>query len=200
MEESADRSGQAPGGIPPIGSASGAGHGDEAGPGPGDAGREEQANGGFAWEAFRIRTDRPNLFLNLNLYSWHFKKGDESEERVNDWPLGLGLTCELRRRANYIWSADGDLFFEDSNRDFAAALSSTFLWRTRFGNFGVRGGLLYKNNFIEDWGVPLGPVIFPVAQWEFKRFALKVLYIPGVRKSTDQQLFFQMLIPLGGPR
>jgi len=29
---------------------------------------------------------------------------------------------------------------------------------------------------------------------------LKVIYIPGLRKATDEQLFFQVLIPLGGPR
>ncbi len=48
--------------------------------------------------------------------------------------------------------------------------------------------------------MPLAPVIFPTLQWDLEFLALKVVYIPGIRKSTDQQLFFQILIPLGGPR
>jgi len=99
-----------------------------------------------------LRPDQPNLFLNLNGYAWHLKKGDESEEEVNDWPLGLGLTYELRRKENYIWTVDGDLFFVDSNNDFAAAFGSTILWRTKWISLGLRGGLLYKPNFVDEWG------------------------------------------------
>lgn len=154
--------------------------------------------GGFAW-TFRIRPDKPNLFLNLNGYAWHFKKGDESEQKVNDWPLGFGLTYELKRKKNYLWSVDGDLFFTDSNNDFAAALGSTILWRTGWIDIGARGGLLYKQNFVDDSGFPLGPVLLPTLQWELRYFALKVVYIPGIRKETDEQLFFQILFPLGGP-
>ncbi len=166
------------------------------------SGKEPPDTGGeddFEW-SLRIRPEKRNLFLNLNGYAWHFNKGDESEEKVNDWPFGVGMTYELRRREDYIWTVDGDLFFVDSNRDFAAAAGSSIFWRTPLVDLGLRGGLLYKKNFEEDWGVPLGPVLFPVLQWELKYFALKVLYIPPVRKSTDQQLFFQVLIPLGGPR
>jgi len=151
----------------------------------------------FEW-GFQIRPEKRNLFLNLNGYAWHLEKGDESEETVNDWPLGVGLTYELRRREDYIWTVDGDIFFVDSNRDFAAAVGSSIFWRTRFVDIGLRGGLLYKQNFAEDWGVPLAPVILPVLQWELKYFALKVIYIPGLRKETDEQFFFQVLIPLGG--
>jgi len=147
----------------------------------------------------KISPDRPNLFLNLNGYAWHLNKGDESEEEVNDWPLGLGLTYELRRKKNYIWTVDGDLFFVDSNNDFAAALGSTILWRNKIVDLGLRGGLLYKQNFVDDFGVPLGPVLLPVLQRDFGTFSLKIVYIPPVRKATDEQFFFQILIPLGSP-
>lgn len=153
---------------------------------------------GFEW-GLKIRPDQRNLFLNLNGYAWHLKKGDESEEKVNDWPLGLGLTYELKRKKSYIWTVDGDLFFVDSNNDFAAALGSTILWRTKIVDIGLRGGLLYKQNFVDEWGFPLGPVLLPTMQRDFKYFSLKVVYIPPVRKSTDEQFFFQVLIPLGGP-
>jgi len=149
---------------------------------------------------FTIDPDRPNLFLNLNGYAWHFEKGDESEEKVNDWPLGVGLTYELKRKKDYIWTVDGDLFFVDSNNDFAAAVASSILWRTGFIDIGARGGILYKQNFVDDWGVPLAPVILPFLQWESRYFAIKVIYIPPVRKSTDEQLFFQILVPLGQRR
>ncbi len=161
---------------------------------------EVEAKGGedFEW-GFKIRPDQPNLFLNLNGYAWHLNKGDESEEEVNDWPFGLGLTYELRRKKNYIWTVDGDLFFVDSNNDFAAAAGSTILWRTKIVDIGARGGLLYKQNFVDDWGFPLGPVLLPVLQRDFGYFSVKVVYIPPVRKATDEQFFIQLLIPLGGP-
>jgi len=160
--------------------------------------RTEKGDAEFEW-GFKIRPDQPNLFLNLNGYAWHLNKGDESEEEVNDWPFGLGLTYELRRKKDYIWTVDGDLFFVDSSNDFAAALGSTILWRTKIVDIGARGGLLYKQNFVDEWGFPLGPVLLPVLQRDFGYFSVKVVYIPPVRKSTDEQLFFQVLIPLGGP-
>jgi len=147
---------------------------------------------------FRFQKDRPNFSINSTIYAWHFDpETGPFEEPLNDWPLGIGFNYELVRDPDWIWAVNADIVFFDSNDDFAGDIGTSVQWHNPVVDVGMQFMILYKRNFENEWGVPIGPALFPYLQREFEFFAVRMYWIPPVRKASDNQVFFQIQVPIG---
>ncbi|MEO0796555.1 MAG: hypothetical protein AAFX93_15400 [Verrucomicrobiota bacterium] len=149
------------------------------------------------WE-FRFKEDQPNFAINATIYAYHFNPELEPfEEPLNDWTWGIGFNYELIRDPDFIWSVNADIVPFDSTRDFAADIGTSIQWHNPVVDVGAQFMILYKRNFENEWGVPVGPALFPYLQREFDFFALRMYWIPPVRKASDNQVIFQVMVPIG---
>jgi len=149
------------------------------------------------WD-FRYKRDQPNFSINATVYAWHFDPDLEPfEESLNDWPVGIGFNYELVRDTDWIWAVNADIVPFDSTRDFAADIGTSIQWRNPVVDVGAQFMILYKRNFVDAFGVPLGPALFPYLHREFEYFATRIYWIPPVRAASDNQIIIQFQIPLG---
>jgi len=136
--------------------------------------------------------------LHINGLSYHFKSSDKD----NAYTWGAGITLDrgyLDERFGWLkgvmfgWEAD---VFKDSNREIAYAAG--FSVRKSFLSWyewGVTMGLTHKKNLERDTGWPIFPYALPFLQTAFEApVNLRLVWIPPVRKSTDNQLILQVLI------
>ena len=115
--------------------------------------------------------------------------------------MGLGLTWDIER-VNFDWikltgvvlAFDGDVF-KDSNYDWAVAAGISLRKPVGVVEFGLIAGLTYKKNLQEDSGFPLFPYALPFIQSNFDYpLNVRATWIPPVRKETDNQVVFQLLV------
>lgn len=149
------------------------------------------------WD-FRYKEDQPNFAINGTIYAYHFNPDLEwYEEPLNEWTWGVGFTYELIRDPDYIWSVNADIIPYDSTRDFAADIGTSIQWHNPVVDIGAQFMVLYKRNFETEWGIPVGPALFPYLHREFEYFALRMYWIPPVRAASDNQVIFQIQVPIG---
>ena len=148
-----------------------------------------QTRADSAWE--------PSRQLHLNGYAWHIA----SEGDVNEFVVGLGLTWDIKR-VNFNWikltdvvmAFDGDIL-KDSNNEWAVAGGVSLRKPVGVVDIGILAGLTYKQNLIEDTGFPLFPYVLPFLQSSFDYpLNVRAVWIPPVRKTTDNQIVFQLLV------
>lgn len=134
-------------------------------------------------------------YLHLNGYSIHFDKQPDPGETVNDYLLGLGGGIEFNTDGTLIWDISLDVF-NDSNEEISVTLGPTVQYPLAdWLGIGAAGFLMYKEAFQRDYGFPILPVPLPFLEGKTKYVHLRMFYIPPVRRSTDQQLVFQLRIP-----
>jgi len=140
---------------------------------------------------------KPSRQLHINGYAFHIKNDDE----VNEFIVGLGLTWDIKR-VNFDWikltdvvlAFDGDVF-KDSNYEWAVAGGISLRKPVGVFEFGVVAGLTYKQNLRKDSGWPLFPYALPFIQSNFDYpLNVRATWIPPVRKKTDNQVVFQLLV------
>jgi hypothetical protein len=129
-------------------------------------------------------------WLHLNGYTHHFAAPD-----ANDQLWGAGGTWYVRRYgpAAVAWEAD---VFQDSGRKLCAYVGQSWTFPTRLGHFGVTGGLMYHRNFAKQTRACILPIALPFWETGGERAKLRVYYIPPVRSRKDQQISFQLMLPV----
>lgn len=149
------------------------------------------------WD-FRYKENQTNFAINGTIYAYHFNPDLEwHEEPLNEWTWGIGFTYELIRDPDYIWSVNADIIPFDSTRDFAADIGTSIQWHNPVVDVGAQFMILYKRNFENEWGIPVGPALFPYLHREFEYFAIRMYWIPPVRAASDNQVIFQIQVPIG---
>lgn len=130
------------------------------------------------------------LWLHLNGYTYHFVAQD-----CNSWLLGSGLTWYTHDsdRLRTAWEADA---FEDSARKLAAYAGYSVVLPFRWVGFGATGAIMYHRNFVAEDRLRILPVVIPFLEFGQSKWKLRVYYVPGVRRRTDEQVSVQLLIPL----
>jgi len=134
-------------------------------------------------------------YLHLNGYSIHFDKQPDPGETVNDYLLGLGGAVEFDTKGPLIWDISLDVF-NDSNEEISVTFGPTVQYPLAdWLGIGAAGFIMYKEAFQRDYNFPILPVPLPFLEGKTKYVHLRMFYIPPVRRSTDEQLVFQLRIP-----
>lgn len=133
-------------------------------------------------------------WLHLNGYTHHFEAPD-----ANDNLLGVGATWYVKKwgRIARAWEAD---LFQDSGRKLSGYVGQSLTYRGRFANAGVTAALMYHRNFAKQNRWSVLPVALPYAELPLGKFSLRAYYIPPLRRGSDQQIAFQVLVPMGATR
>lgn len=140
---------------------------------------------------------KPSRQLHINGYALHITNDDD----VNEFVVGLGLTWDIKRvdidwlnLTDVVIAFDGDVL-KDSNYEWSVGVGVSLRKSVGVFEVGALAGLTYKKNLQEDSGFPIFPYVLPFIQSNLDhRLNVRVVWIPPVRKSTDNQLVFQLLV------
>jgi len=147
------------------------------------------------WTAEEISpvADR-KFWLHLNGLTIHFDKRPDPGETVNDYLFGSGFTWDFYRGTRWTFALELDVFL-DSNEEISGIFGPSARVRLiPLVEVGVTAMAMYKEAFDRDYGFPVIPMALPFAQVGFEYLQLRMYYIPPVRRSTDEQLTFQLLV------
>ncbi len=134
------------------------------------------------------------FWFHLNGLTIHFDKRPEPGETVNDYLFGTGFTWDFHRGSRWTFAVEFDIFW-DSNEEISAILGPSARVRLiPMVEVGATAMAMYKEAFDRDYGFPVLPMALPFVQIGFEYVQLRMYYIPPVRRSTDEQLTFQLLV------
>jgi len=141
---------------------------------------------------------KPSRQLHINGYSYHIHSDSRD---ANDFLVGLGLTWDIKRvdlnwlkLTDVVIAFEGDVF-KDSGYEWALGAGISLRKAVSVFEIGVSCGLTYKKHLYEEHGSPLFPYALPFIQSNFDhRINVRVTWVPPVRKETDNQVLFQLLV------
>ena len=129
-------------------------------------------------------------YLHLNGYTRHFSAPD-----ANDALYGLGWTWYTQPRGRLLTAFEADIF-EDSGRKLSAYIGYSWTATFRLANLGVTGALMRHRNFSPYNHACLLPVALPYGEFLVHGVKLRAYYVPPIRRKTDHQVAFQLMVPL----
>ena len=136
------------------------------------------------------------FWFHLNGLTIHFDKQPKPGETVNDYLFGGGFTWDFHATEKWTYAVEFDAFL-DSNEEISAILGPSARYHlTSWASLGATGMVMYKEAFDRDYGFPVLPLALPFLQAGFEYLQVRMYYIPPVRRSTDEQLTFQLLFSL----
>lgn len=134
------------------------------------------------------------FWFHINGLTIHFDKRPDPGETVNDYLFGTGFTWDFHRGQRWTFAVEFDVFL-DSNEEISAILGPSARVRLiPLVEIGATAMAMYKEAFDRDYGFPVIPMALPFVQVGFEYLQLRMYYIPPVRRSTDEQLTFQLLV------
>lgn len=134
------------------------------------------------------------FWFHINGLTIHFDKRPEPGETMNDYLFGTGFTWDFYRGSRWTFAVEFDAFL-DSNEEISAILGPSVRVRLiPMVEVGATAMAMYKEAFDRDYGFPILPMALPFVQVGFEYVQLRMYYIPPVRRSTDEQLTFQLLV------
>ena len=142
--------------------------------------------------------EEKKIHIHFNGYTLHITNDDPE---INSFLYGAGITWDIHQFESDISMFDGSILAleadaaNDSLGQFAYLVGAS--WRKRvlpWVALGINAGIMNKQNVKADSGYPVFPYAFPFVQTTFDfPVNLRFMWVPPVRKKTDNQIMMQLL-------